>query len=281
MRFDSDSFVIGIDQGSSATISNNSKHFRSLTPVTTKVVGVDGVPRGIAAGIGTIHWKLEDDNGRLHSIVIRNAYYIPQSPKCLLPPQHFARHGNTSRDHTVCNQFWNRAILRFGPKGEFTKTVYHHETDSGTPDMFSAPATSKYSKYSMQADLHQCVQSFEVTLPPRPQVDLPHVVSDSESDSDSESETTVPGKTPTASPSPRHDEGGSIASPAPESDAASEESIEENIHDFASGGVGVDLIRLTISSTLESATARPSRICALCLAFRNSNVVLRVTTSFR
>ena len=90
MRFDSDSFIIGIDQGSSATISNNSKHFRSLSLVATKVIGVDGVLRGIAAGIGTVSWQVEDDNGKLHSIVIHNAYYIPKSPKCLLPPQHFA-----------------------------------------------------------------------------------------------------------------------------------------------------------------------------------------------
>ena len=122
--------------------------------------------------------------------------------------------------------------MRFGPKGEFTKTIYHHETDSGTPDMFSAPATSKYTKYSMQVDVHQCIQSFKAKLPPCPPVDIPNVVSNSESDSDSDSESTAPSKVPPVSPSLCHDEGGSGAPAAPESDEPSKESIKENIHDF-------------------------------------------------
>jgi ribosomal protein L12E/L44/L45/RPP1/RPP2 len=50
---------------------------------------------------------------------------------------------------------------------------------------------------------------------------------------------------------------------------------------LASGGVGERLISSMISSTLDSATARPSWMCALRRASRSSYTVRRVTTSRR
>ena len=50
---------------------------------------------------------------------------------------------------------------------------------------------------------------------------------------------------------------------------------------FASGGVGAALISAMISSTLDSATARPSRMWPRSRALRSSNTVRRVTTSRR
>jgi hypothetical protein len=54
--------VIGINQYSSATIFNNQKHILNITLVQTSVVGIDGVPYGIVAEIGTVEWNIEDDN---------------------------------------------------------------------------------------------------------------------------------------------------------------------------------------------------------------------------
>ena len=91
----------------------------------------------------------------------------------------------------------------------FAKTIYCHQTDSCTPpDMYSAPATLKYTKYSMQADVHQCIQCFKFTLPPCPVLDEPNVVSDSEFDLDSDSQSSALSTAQSPSPSRCHDEEG-------------------------------------------------------------------------
>ena len=104
LSWDSDSFVIGIDQHSSAAISNNKDHFTSYQPCTVNVVGVDGIPRGIASGKGTIEWWIEDDEGIPRKIRCEKAWYVPSCPKGLLPPQHFARYGNTHREKTTVSK---------------------------------------------------------------------------------------------------------------------------------------------------------------------------------
>ena len=84
---DSDSFTIGIDNHTSTTISNISSHFvGKITLVKGKMVkGFGGVIQ--FKGEGGIVWKLEDDNGIVHTIKIKKALYVPESPPCLLSPQ--------------------------------------------------------------------------------------------------------------------------------------------------------------------------------------------------
>ena len=85
LSWDSDSFVIGIDQHTSAPISNDKRHFVEVQESNAKVVGVDGVPRGIAAGKGILIWFVEDDEGIIHKWVIPNAYYILNVPNASFP----------------------------------------------------------------------------------------------------------------------------------------------------------------------------------------------------
>ena len=172
VTWDTDSFVIGIDQHTSAPISNDKRHFIQLEETTAKVVGVDGVPRGIAAGKGKLQWLVEDDNGVVHKWIIPNAYFIPNCPKCLLPPQYFAKYGNTNKEKTQCLQLWNRTVLRWGPNGEYVKTIWLGH-DRSVPDMMSAASTNEYSAYTKVLDKHFDVESFEVSIP--------HIIEDDES----------------------------------------------------------------------------------------------------
>ena len=79
---------------------------------------------------------------------------------------------------------------------------------------------------------------------------------------------------PRAAPSPRG-RARSISS------TTGERHVRAIIAAFASGGVAAALISAMISSTLDSATARPSRMCPRSRALRSSNTVRRVTTSRR
>ena len=74
LTWDSDSFVIGVDQHKSAPISNDKRHFVELQESNAKVIGMDGVPRVIAAGKGKLIWFIEDDEGIIQKWVIPNAY---------------------------------------------------------------------------------------------------------------------------------------------------------------------------------------------------------------
>ena len=85
LSWDSDSFTIGIDQHTSSPISNDKNHLIYLQNTTAKVVGVDGVPRGIAAGKGTLQWLVEDDEGVVHRWKIPNAYYNSRLPQVSSP----------------------------------------------------------------------------------------------------------------------------------------------------------------------------------------------------
>ncbi len=72
-HFDTDSFKIGIDNHASRCMSNNRAHFEHFRPFV---------------------FKLEDDDGKIHTIRIPNSLYIPRLPLSLLSPQHWAQEAN-------------------------------------------------------------------------------------------------------------------------------------------------------------------------------------------
>ena len=93
-RFDSDSFIIGVDNQASCCMTNKKSHF--ITPIERlphqRVKGIGGLVQ--AKGRGTIRWKVEDDDGRVHTFDIPNSLYVPDLPICLLCPQHWAKEAN-------------------------------------------------------------------------------------------------------------------------------------------------------------------------------------------
>ena len=103
---DSDSFMIGIDNNSSTTISNRSSHFiGTITPVKGKFVNGFGSVVQVK-GEGMIIWKIEDDDEIVHSIKIKKALYVPEALSCLLAPKQWAQQENenyTKPDGTWCS----------------------------------------------------------------------------------------------------------------------------------------------------------------------------------
>ena len=93
-QYDSDSFVIGIDNHASKTMSNNIKHF--ITPLNptpnTFVKGAGGYIK--VKGSGTLRWRIEDDDGKVHTILVKDSLYVPNISKYLLSCQHWAKQAN-------------------------------------------------------------------------------------------------------------------------------------------------------------------------------------------
>ena len=78
-----------LDDGASACITNDKDDF--IEPpkhVDHKVKGING--RAKATHRGTLKWHV-DDNGFVHIMVIKGAYFIPDAATRILSPQHLAQ----------------------------------------------------------------------------------------------------------------------------------------------------------------------------------------------
>ncbi len=93
VRFDSDSFLIGVDSHASRCMVNNTHLFEDLC-LNENNEQVSGIADGLAIeGEGTFKFDVTDDNGKRHTIKIKikNSLYVPKMRRCLLLPQHWAQ----------------------------------------------------------------------------------------------------------------------------------------------------------------------------------------------
>jgi hypothetical protein len=89
--FDTDSALIGIDNRASACMSDNIHDFcGSLQPTNRIIRGFAGT-KTTNVQMGTISWRIEDDNGKVTTHIIPNSYYVPDGKVRLLSPQHWAK----------------------------------------------------------------------------------------------------------------------------------------------------------------------------------------------
>ena len=95
---DTDSIPIGVDSGTSATVSSVRNLFiGKLTPVTgTKLREVGGtVP---IKAKGTLQMTFVDDKGKTHHHRIEKGYYAPKLQLTLLSPRQWSLQGQIRRD---------------------------------------------------------------------------------------------------------------------------------------------------------------------------------------
>ena len=94
--FDSDSSIINVDNCSSRTMTNCLQDMVGpLKKVNYKVLDHQG-KYSTASYEGTIRWRWDDDNGRLHTHYIPKSLYVENSQGWLLSPQHWAQ---MAKDH--------------------------------------------------------------------------------------------------------------------------------------------------------------------------------------
>ena len=114
-RFDSDFFLVGVDNHASKCMSKNRKHFVSFDPMKNQTVkGVGGVIRVL--GRGTLRWRVEDCDGRIHVLGIKGALYVPNLPMCLVCPHHWSQQANDNfpTGHgTWCEKYSDECVLRW------------------------------------------------------------------------------------------------------------------------------------------------------------------------
>jgi hypothetical protein len=83
VRFDSDSYLIGINTHTSRCMVNAPHLFKDLK--LGDVGEVENIKSGLdIKGMGMFKFRIKDDNGMTHKIKIPNSLYIPELRWCLL-----------------------------------------------------------------------------------------------------------------------------------------------------------------------------------------------------
>ena len=157
VRFDTDSFKIGIDNHCSVTMVKSKDYFEDLV-LDEQGERVDGIEGGLKIlGRGTFRFNIEDDKGEVHTIQIPNSVFVPGLRYCLLSPQHWAQMANdhypTPRGTRMENDD-QHCILIWG-QGRHCRSV-PHSSSTNTPTFRTAPATYTYRAF---AAIHKAMEA--------------------------------------------------------------------------------------------------------------------------
>jgi len=111
MEFDTDSFDILIDNCCSHTLTNDiNDYIEPPVKSSVRVRGFNGSTNSTM--VGTVKWKIKDDNGKMHNFILPNTYYSSSVETRLLSPQHWAQTRNKGRD-SYCVTYHDAIIMRW------------------------------------------------------------------------------------------------------------------------------------------------------------------------
>ena len=78
VRFDSDSFLIGVDSRALRCMANNTHLFKDLR-LNKNNGQVDGIADGLAIeGKGTFKFDIANEDDKKHTIRIKNSFFVPK-----------------------------------------------------------------------------------------------------------------------------------------------------------------------------------------------------------
>jgi hypothetical protein len=120
MHFDTDSYDILVDNCCSQSITNSLQDFiKPPRSSDMKIKGFNG--HTTQTKVGTVRWRIHDDGGRIHDIILPNTYYSAHAESRLLSPQHWAQVANNGRG-TRCTTYHDAIILEWNDQ-EFKRTI--------------------------------------------------------------------------------------------------------------------------------------------------------------
>jgi hypothetical protein len=144
MRFDTNSFVIGVNTFASIMLGNHPDQFEDLKMHNdTEMEGIKG---GLdIKGLYTFKFHIGDNKGGVHLIKIPNSKYLPDLRVCLLLPHHWAQEAKdhyhvpkgtkTDTDNEALTLMWNQRRHQW--------TILYHPL-TNTPSFCTAPALRTY-----------------------------------------------------------------------------------------------------------------------------------------
>ena len=92
VRFDSELYLMGVDGHAPYCMANSTDIFDGDLKLIDRDHQVDGIGSGIAIKeMGTFKFRLEDNEGQVHTILVPNSLYVPSLKRVLLAPHHWAQ----------------------------------------------------------------------------------------------------------------------------------------------------------------------------------------------
>jgi hypothetical protein len=128
-RFDTDSYIIGIDRLCSRTITPYATNFVD-TPIPVNLP-MSGVGPGKAHAIlsGTVRWAIYDNWGIHRQLLVPNTLCVPSAPLRLLSPQHYAQelaHHEQTRDGTFFITFADQFYMAWNDQSHSMTAPLNH-----------------------------------------------------------------------------------------------------------------------------------------------------------
>jgi hypothetical protein len=144
LHFDDGSFELMVDNCASRSITNDiNDYVTPPTPSKTQIQRING--NADATLLGTVKWSIEDDEGRIHHIILPGTYYSQHAKKKLLSPQHWAKQAGNEhpiRNGTWCATYANKIKLHWDQQ-RYTRTI-HLNPRSNVGILRMAPTITKY-----------------------------------------------------------------------------------------------------------------------------------------
>lgn len=178
-HFDTDSHIIRVDNCATTSISSHIEDFIDAPlPVKKRVKGLNGTVDGVM--MGTIKWCIEDDDGKVHSIILPHSLYIKNATSRLLSPQHWAQVANDctpSPNGTWCATYADKVVL-YWDQQQYQRTIVLDRQGTNVPTIRSAPGFNTYSVFCDEYDQHDDKKALCYDV---------NMISDVESDNDVDS----------------------------------------------------------------------------------------------
>jgi hypothetical protein len=148
-RFDTDSKLVYVDSGATASITNDiADCLTTPVPILRRINAIGGL-MNVQVYTTTIGWTFEDDDGVPHLFRIPNSFYIPKAASKLMSPQHWAQ---TTKDHyprprgTKSSVYDTCLVLRWDQR-RFTRTIPFNVKGTNIAELYTAPQYRKYQAF--------------------------------------------------------------------------------------------------------------------------------------
>jgi hypothetical protein len=106
----------------------------------------NGISNGLeTAGKGTFKFNIKDNEGKQHTIRIKDSLYIPKMRRCLLSPQHWAQKAGDKQIWMELKRQWPYDCIRNWKGGK--KTIPHQPL-TNVPVFYTASSSMRYHAFA-------------------------------------------------------------------------------------------------------------------------------------
>jgi hypothetical protein len=153
VHFDTDSRLLRIDNCATRSISPYIKDFINppIAVKDKKVKGIGGLVSNVMTG--TIQWKIEDNAGQVHTIVLPNSLYVKDATARLLSPQHWAqvvKDNKPNPNGTWCATYDDRVVLHWDQQ-KYQRTIKLDVDGTNVASIRTAPGYNAYQAFCTEA----------------------------------------------------------------------------------------------------------------------------------